>query len=509
MSSSICCRCLSELRLSSQRSSLLLPRQSSSSFHTTPVRHANPPKKVPSRKGSIGPKHRESRSATIRKKGVREKAKPPAIGERKALRKRIVVSNTNALEVHDMQDLSPTNIADGRMEGKVLGIPGPMIDQLRAVEAFKTTQGWNMFRRPGFLVRKETVELGRYFEKKQTENRESQEVVRKLITGEQATGKSLHLMQAMSMAFLNDWIVITIPESKSNIRRSLFFHPAILTMFLFAAQDWVNNTSSYAPLPGSTPQQYSQPHLTAGLLSRLSKTKNQFLQRTAISHDYSKFPTKLRRDTSLQALADIGASEPDLAYPIWQALWRELIAPGLPGEKTPPILITIDGLAHWMHQSTYRSPEYEPIHAHNLAIVRQFTDMLLDQASVPKFPSGGMILGATSGSNNPTVYSFEVALRQLKARKAGVPVDSPDFPLPEPYRKVDESVMRLSQADGLELQELKGITKDEARGLLEYFAKSGIIQDKVSEAFVAEKWSMAAGGVIGEVIKFGKRIRLS
>ena len=211
---------------------------------------------------------------------------------------------------------------------------------------------------------------------------------------------------------------------------------------------------------------------------------------------------------SLQSLADIGVSRPDLAYPVWHALWRELTAPNLPGEKTPPMLITIDGLAHWMHNTQYRSADYQPIHAHNLTLIRQFTDLLFNQPNAAKLPSGGMILGATSGSNNPTVYAWEIVLRQLKARSAGVAADSPDFPLPEPYRKVDQSVMKLAQGAGVDVQELRGITKDEARGLLEYFASSGIIQDRISEAYVAEKWSLAAGGVIGEVVKFGKRIRM-
>jgi len=357
------------------------------------------------------------------------------------------------------------------------------------VEAFKTTQGWNMFRRPGFLVRKETVELGRYFQRWNEADGDPTKAhtVRKIITGQQGTGKSLLLMQAMSMAFLNDWIVLTIPE----------------------AQDWVINQSSYAPLAATTPQQYIQPHLTAGLLSRLVNTDNRHLRRTTTRLTHTGFPTELRPNISLQSLAEMGAADPAVAHPAWQALWKEMTAPDLPKGTTPPILITVDGIAHWMHNSRYRSADYEPIHAYNLTVVRHFLDLLFNQPEAPKFPSGGMILGATSGSNSPAPYTFEVALRQLAARNAGKdPTSSPDFPLPEPYRKVDDTVMKLFQGPGVELQDLKGLTKDEARGLLEYFAKSGILGDKVSESLVGEKWSLATGGVVGEIVKFGKRIRL-
>ncbi len=60
-----------------------------------------------------------------------------------------------------MQDLDAGNMADEAQVGQILGLEGELLDRLRDVKAFKPTQNWNMFRKPGTLVRRESVELGR------------------------------------------------------------------------------------------------------------------------------------------------------------------------------------------------------------------------------------------------------------------------------------------------------------------------------------------------------------
>lgn len=135
--------------------------------------------------------------------------KPPAVGERKAIRKRIVLSNTNAFEVPGLAELAPENMAEKSLHGKMLALPDSVIDQLRAAEAFKTSQSWKLFRRPAVLVREETLALGRMFEAVEQEKGSTS---RKLVTGSKGTGKSLLLVQAMAMAFVKGWIVIPMTE---------------------------------------------------------------------------------------------------------------------------------------------------------------------------------------------------------------------------------------------------------------------------------------------------------
>ena len=175
------------------------------SFTTTTPFFVNPQKKS----GSMtGPPKRGTRTLQLKKK-VREKpGKPPAPGERKALKKRIVLSNTNALEVAGLTDINAGSITDESRIGRMVGLPGNVVDQLRAVEAFKTTQGWKLFRRPACLWRKETVELAKVFGKGQKDAR------RLVVVGDSGCGKSVIMLQAMSMAFLKGWVVINLPDGK-------------------------------------------------------------------------------------------------------------------------------------------------------------------------------------------------------------------------------------------------------------------------------------------------------
>jgi small subunit ribosomal protein S29 len=141
--------------------------------------------------------------------------KRPAQGERKALRKRIVLSNNNALEVSSLKDLDKSNVLSEQNEGVVMGLPDAVVDALRDVEAFKTTQGWSFFRRPAVLMRKEAVQLAQLFkEAEEAATGKDKKTIRRILTGERMSGKSTLLLQGLSMAFLRQWFVISIPECK-------------------------------------------------------------------------------------------------------------------------------------------------------------------------------------------------------------------------------------------------------------------------------------------------------
>ena len=112
-----------------------------------------------------------------------------------------------------MRDISAETIHDEGLQGQVLGIPGTVVDQLRAVDAFKVTQGWPLFRRPAMLIRQETLDLGKDME--EIDKRDTKKAIRRVLIGDRGSGKTLMLLQAMTMAFLKGWIVINIPEGES------------------------------------------------------------------------------------------------------------------------------------------------------------------------------------------------------------------------------------------------------------------------------------------------------
>ena len=220
MSSSICWRCLSKISPQPLRHAAIgsrfpnyLPTLAFST--TTSFQFPLPPKKS----SGVKVTHRKGEKSLVIKKSkkqVENRARRPAPGERRALRKRIVLSNVNALEVQGLQNMNVENMFDRRLEGQVLRLPGPIVDQLRAVEAFKPTQSWGLFQSPGTLMRRETVDMGKMIAE-MSEQEGSRKTVRRVLVGEKGSGKSTILLQAMTMAFLKGWTVINLPEGTTHL----------------------------------------------------------------------------------------------------------------------------------------------------------------------------------------------------------------------------------------------------------------------------------------------------
>ncbi|KAF9640568.1 Ribosomal protein S23/S29 mitochondrial [Lasiodiplodia theobromae] len=353
----------------------------------------------------------------------------------------------------------------------------PVVDQLRAVDAFKPNQGWGLFRRPAMLARRETVELGRLVSAVEAEPGKK---VTKIIHGDRASGKTTLLLQAMSMAFLKGWVVINFPD----------------------AMELTIGHTAYAPLDGTNPAQYVQKKYTASLLGQIAKANGKVLGSLKLAHQHT-LPAALKGDTLLD-LAQLGAEDADVAWPALQAFWKELTTlsnkeKADEGLARPPVMVCMDNLSFIMNNSEYLDREANPIHAHDFVLVRHFVNLLNGTA---KLPNGGMVLAATSGSNSPKSHALDYAIETIEARQAGVK----DLPQWNPYKKIDErSLKALSNADTLRV---KGLTRDEARAIIEYYAQSGMMRRTVDENLVSEKWTVSGGGIIGELERATVKYRI-
>jgi small subunit ribosomal protein S29 len=297
-----------------------------------------------------------------------------------------------------------------------------------------------------------------------------------------------------------------------------------LMLINITAQELVVAQSSYAPLPGTNPVQYVQERLTSDLLQRTVLANEETLSKLHVSMEHPELKSLIRPKMTLAELARLGVQDITISWPVFQAFWAELNAPNPAKSEDnkvtarPPLLVTVDGLAHWMQDSKYSNADFKPIHAHDLALVNHFLSLLTPGSK--SLPNGGILLYSTSGSNSPTLPTFELALDQLNAHQNGVAESSPEFPHPDPYAAADKRVLDLFKqsvakktgkkeglSSTLELQTLGGLSREEARGFMEYFARSGLLQEKITEEWVCEKWSLAGGGIIGEMEKLGKRLR--
>ncbi|KAJ9606196.1 hypothetical protein H2200_009157 [Cladophialophora chaetospira] len=492
MSLSICAECLSRLRISSTAIKAL-PRSTpawtqTSSFHRTATQYKSPlVKKKSVQTGSSGgnTRSRQSQSARLKKK-TRDRPKLPPVGERRAQRRRIVLSNTNAIPVSGMETWTKENVAEEKYIGQMMALNGELLDQLRDSRAFKTTQNWSLFRRPAVLIREETVRIAR--DMIDVEDGGDKKLVKHLVTGERASGKSLLILQTMSMAYMKGWLVLNIPE----------------------AQEFVNNTSSYTPfrLAEDSSQIYNQPHLTQLLLQRAVASNETLLRGLKLNHTHSK-PLTLGNKATLYDLAQLGAQDFHLAHTAWQALYKELSDPGV--NFRPPVLLAADGVDHWMGPSLYRNAEHKLIHAHQFSLVRQLVRLLFSTSQEKSFINGGMVFFSTSGSNSPAHPTFELLLSQMRAvQRQHISPSAPDFPLPKPYSKPDERILALTGAataeQNVNLLDLKGLSRKESRGYLEYFARSGLLHQRVTDGFVGEMRGLSGGGVVGELARLGRRV---
>jgi small subunit ribosomal protein S29 len=410
-----------------------------------------------------------------------DRSKPPAPGERKAFRKRVLLSNNNALPVPGLEELSAEAMLDPTKIGRMLALSNELVDQLRAVEAFKHTQAWNMFYQPSTLQRKEVVDLAQ----KMQNAAEKGETLKLVISGDRLVGKSMLLLQGISYAYLKKWIVFHIPEG-------MFLRGVKATTGIAAnyrtGQELTNASTDYAPIPGTQPTAYTQQAYALRMIQALRKANQKLLLnlKTVMPHPdlVQHFPI----GTSLLQVAN-AAKEADSTWPIFNAVWKELTAEG---HGRPPILFSLDGLSFVMKMSDYRSPAYELIHAHDLGIVKHFVDYI---SGAKKFPNGGAVIAATSRGNSPRNPSMELMVAQQEAKQGLI-----EEPVREPYnRRYDERVE--AALANIEVLKLQSLTRSEARSLMEYWAASGLLRTAVTEQALSDKWILGGNGNVGEMEK--------
>jgi small subunit ribosomal protein S29 len=221
------------------------------------------------------------------------------------------------------------------------------------------------------------------------------------------------------------------------------------------------------------------------MIQAIRKANSSVLTKQTTFYSHPELPQNIPINSTLLALLN-AAKEPESAWVVFQAFWKELMHKGA---GRPPLLFTLDGLQHIMKISDYRSPAFELIHSQDLALVRLFCDTL---SGATPLPNGGAVIAATTRNNGPRTPSMELALAQREAEQSGT-----EPPKHEPYFKGydprSEAVLKT-----VKVMKLKGMSRLEARGLMEYWAASGILRATVDEKAVAAKWALSAG-VVGEM----------
>ena len=168
-------------------------------------------------------------------------------GERKEMRNRIVLSNTNAPAL-DLPELAAELSIREEAVGTVFRFRDDDVDRLRALNAFRRTQDWKFFHRPSTVMRLDSLAMGRrlarihgdeglgpedhlvegapsapsapstpatptrQWRRGATAGNADGKFQRAVLCGPKGSGKSVLLLQAMSWALQRGWLVINIPN---------------------------------------------------------------------------------------------------------------------------------------------------------------------------------------------------------------------------------------------------------------------------------------------------------
>ncbi|KAF4553937.1 putative mitochondrial ribosomal death-associated protein 3 [Elsinoe fawcettii] len=472
MATNICLRCLA------RPTSFGAIPVNKHAFSTTSRLAAKPAKSIPKKKSVNAAKgaRKGSGAFSFKGRGGRQVAsggsrKDPAA--LKAMRKRIVLSNTNALEVEGLRELKAENATQ---VGEILTLNNESIDALRAAEAFKHNQGWNLFRRPSTLVTQQTRELASIVSTIAGDKSSRREI----IAGERGSGKSVLALQAKTFAFQKGWVVIHIPE----------------------AQDLSISHTSYAPLRTGDSTLYTQPEYLSSLLARISKS-SPVLANLSLSQKHT-LPMPIQPNISLARLCDLGASDESIAHPIFTALLTELLTPSTKAHPRPPLLFSLDGFPHIARKTDYLDAASQPIHGFDLTLVRTFIDLL---SGVTKLPNGGLVLAVDSGNNRPSSAALDFTIASALERQAKVSgTTALKTPFLNPYVPFDKRV--TDALKDVHVRHLAGLSKEETKGVMEYYARSGIMRGKVDERAVSEAWTLGGGGTVGEIEAGVARLRV-
>jgi small subunit ribosomal protein S29 len=279
----------------------------------------------------------------------------------------------------------------------------------------------------------------------------------------------------------------------------------------WTARELVDARSNYRPLPGSTPAQFMQMEATSELLRSIADANKSVLKDLTMSKAYegiSLDPSK--RKASLWDLAQQGILDSEISWVVFSTLWDELTLPNTPETeslgKRPPILYCADNISHILVPSRYqvldREANLHPIHALDLLLPKHFIDHV---SGAKSFPNGGITLGATSKSDTISCPPLEVGIRLGQAR-----LESPEANLQvsdfwNPLRRIDQRVMDV--LSNLDVITLKGIPKEDTKSLIEYWAYSGMVRERISDSWIGEKWTLSGGGILGELEKSVVRMR--
>ncbi|KAG0261959.1 37S ribosomal protein S23 mitochondrial [Mortierella polycephala] len=326
--------------------------------------------------------------------------------------------------------------------GQVLGFPSTVVPALSqtAYPTFLNEQ-FDLIKPPALAVRESTVS---FLEKIDQSMKTPSAQTRIVLTGQAGAGKSAVLLQTVSHCLSAGWIVIYVPKASA----------------------WVNSSFAYNKVANST--SFIQPQLASNLAGQINSVNKSVLSKIVMAENAKVGRHEVEQGTTLSALLDYGINDPFAAQDAVEVFMKEIGA-----QNEVPTLVAVDEINNLFRPTQYLSQDAKELDPEHLKLPKLFLNYISGKSS---FNHGAIV---TATSDTFLAHKSEVLDVALGVKEVS------------PYKSLSQTIMPWTQ--GLTRFEVPNYTRQEAKGVFDYYKKGNVIYDAPSESFFLNKFITSNG----------------
>ncbi|KAF9576385.1 37S ribosomal protein S23 mitochondrial [Mortierella alpina] len=326
--------------------------------------------------------------------------------------------------------------------GQVLGLPANVLPALSQT-SYPTlvSEQFDLIKPAALVVRDVTVSFLNTIDKAMQTSSADTRIV---LTGDSGAGKSAMLLQTVSHCLSSGWVVIYVPK----------------------ASTWMNSSYAYNKVPSTAT--FVQPSLASALAGQINSVNKDALSKIVTSEKAKVGRHEVEKGTTLSALLQMGIKDQLAAQDVLEVFMNEMGA-----QKEIPTLIAVDEINSFYRPTQYLSQDGKELDPDHLKLPKLFLNYISGKSSLDH----GAVVGATSDSlliNKSEILEVALGVKEVS-----------------PYKSLSQTIAPWTQ--GLTKFEVPNYTRQEAKGVFDYYKKGNVFYDAPSEALFLNKFITSNG----------------